>query len=186
MKNRPLFVIGLFCCALAAAPPAWSAVTAGELVAAAPLAAQPPGAGGPVSAEELIAGAREYDGRLVVFEGEVIRAVLPRGDHAWVNLHDGTAAVGVWVPLAATAEVRYAGQYKVRGDWVRVRGVFHRACPEHQGALDIHAEEFTVVAAGGPVAEHLGGGKVFALAVLLGALLCLLTFNLLNRKRARR
>ncbi len=165
MEKRLLLGIWVFCCVLAVAPPsAWPGVTA----------------------EELVTNARAHDGEMVVFEGEVIRAVLPRGDHAWINLHDGTTAIGVWVPLAATAEVRYAGQYKVRGDRVRVRGVFHRACPEHQGALDIHAEELTVVATGGPVTEYLGGGKAFALAVLLGVLLCLLTFNLLNRKRARR
>ncbi len=171
MKKTSFFIIGLFVAALAAAPCA---------------AAQPPEAARPVSAEELLNGARGYDGELVEFEGEVIRAVLPRGDHAWVNLHDGTAAIGVWVPLAATAEVRYAGTYKVRGDRVRVRGVFHRACPQHQGALDIHAVRFTVVAAGGPMEERLDRGKVFLLAVLLGVLSCLLIYDLLSRKRARR
>jgi hypothetical protein len=171
----------------------WIWGLAGCLGAAAPLMAQPPEAREavsvavrPVSVAALIADTGEYDGRLVDIEGEVIGAVLPRGDHAWVNLHDGTGAVGVWVGLAAAAEVRYAGQYKVRGDRVRVRGVFHRACPEHQGALDIHARTFTVVAAGGPVAERLDNRKVFALAVLLGVLLCLLTYKLLNRKRALR
>jgi len=165
MKKTLFFIIGLLGVALAAVPPA-----AGQLL----------------TAEELFAGARDHDGEVVEFEGEAIRAVLPRGDHAWVNLYDGTGAIGVWVPLEATVEVRYAGTYKVRGDRVRVRGVFRRACPEHQGALDIHADTLAVVAAGGPVEESLDAGKVFALAVLLGVLSCLLIYNLLNRKRAPR
>ncbi|MGE5279185.1 MAG: DNA-binding protein [Deltaproteobacteria bacterium] len=154
--------------------------------AGAALALARPAAGEVLSADELIGAARVYDGRVVDFEGEAIRAVLPRGDHAWINLNDGTAAIGVWVPLAAAAEVRYAGAYKLRGDRALVRGVFHRACPEHQGALDIHAVSFRVAVAGGPLEEHLGRRKVVALAVLLGVLSCLLIFNLLNRKRARR
>jgi hypothetical protein len=162
--RRILFVVGIFLWAVMSFPRA---------------------AGAAMSSKDLIAHARGYDGQAVIFEGELIRGVLPRGDHAWCNLNDGANAIGVWVPRPATAGVRYAGRYQVRGDWIRVQGVFHRACPEHQGALDIHADALLVVRPGGPVPDVLQRSKVFSLAVLLGVLVCLLIFKILNRKRAQ-
>jgi len=42
-----------------------------------------------LSSSELIRNAKEYDGKLIVYSGEVIGDVMLRGEFAWVNINDG-------------------------------------------------------------------------------------------------
>ena len=101
-----------------------------------------------VGAKALIADPRAYDGREILFEGEAIGDAMRRGDHAWVNVLDADAALGVYAPVAATNEIGVFGSSRAKGDLVLVRGVFHRACPDHGGDMDIHATSITVVQPG--------------------------------------
>jgi hypothetical protein len=135
-----------------------------------------------LTSTELIKNAKQYDDKVVVYEGELIGSVLKRGQFAWLNLNDGENAVGVWVPLAAAQAVRYAGNYKSRGDWIRVSGIFRRACPEHGGGLDIHAQAISVLREGASVSEVLYRKKVFFLFLLLGVLACLLIIHILKMR----
>ena len=107
----------------------------------------------------LIEKAKEYDGKDVKYKGEVIGEVMRRGNFAWVNLHDGENAVGVWVPVSLTKNILYTGSYKTKGDTFEVDGVFNRSCPEHGGSLDIHAQAFTKISSGRSVDERIEEGK---------------------------
>jgi len=93
---------------------------------------------------ELIDNAKKYDGQVVDFEGEVIGDVMSRGGHVWLNLNDGRNVVSVWAEGETARDIQFAGSYKRRGDWLLVRGIFHRACEEHGGDLDIHAQTVSV------------------------------------------
>ncbi len=101
-----------------------------------------------VSPGTLVSGAKEFDGKEVVVEGEVIGDVMVRGPYAWVNVLDAGVAIGAWVPVAQTRDIVATGSYRAQGDRVRIAGVFHRVCPEHGGDMDIHAQACTKVAAG--------------------------------------
>lgn len=125
-----------------------------------------------VSSTELINNARQYDGKTVVYEGEVIGEVLLRGEHAWMNINDGLNAIGVWVKRDMARDITHSGSYRAKGDWVSVAGIFHRACPEHGGDLDIHATELRRIGAGRIIKQHLNITKRNLSLVLLG-LLCL-------------
>ncbi len=103
---------------------------------------------GAVSSTDLIEDAKALDGQTVVYVGEVIGDVLPRGDHTWLNISDGTNAIGVWVEAQALEPVPTPGRYGQQGDTVRVTGVFYRACREHGGDMDIHAITVELVAKG--------------------------------------
>lgn len=92
-----------------------------------------------VSSTELIENAKLYDGKDVVFQGEVIGDVMKRGDFSWVNINDGQNAIGVFFENSISCGITFTGDYDHRGDIVKVRGVFHRACLEHGGDMDIHA-----------------------------------------------
>jgi LPXTG-motif cell wall-anchored protein len=120
-----------------------------------------------VTSDALISGAASFDGKEVVFIGEAIGDVMARGDHAWVNLSDGANALGVWLPLSLLPRITFLGSYRAKGDTLRVRGVFHRSCPDHGGDMDIHAREVETAATGAPV-EHSVHPASLALA---GALL---------------
>ncbi len=126
----------------------------------------------PVSSGQLIGKANEYDGQVVAYAGEAIGDIMLRGDHVWVNVHDGTSAIGVWLPKSVVAQRIRGGSYASKGDWVEVSGIFRRACPEHGGDLDIHAEAIRIITPGRPLRERLSVDKR-NMAVTLMVCLCL-------------
>ncbi len=136
----------------------------------------------PVSSTELINNAKQYDGKIVIYEGEVIGDIMKRGDFAWVNVNDGQSAIGIWINTSLVKDIVYTGSYKSVGDGVEVTGIFHRACPEHGGDLDIHAEVLRKTALGRSVQEKLNPGKRNLVIVLLGVLCLIWILTLLKRK----
>ena len=127
---------------------------------------------------ELVDRSLQWNGKTVTIEGEAIGEMLPRGDCAWVNVNDGTNAVGVWMPLADAKKIGVYGDYHHTGDTLRVTGTFSRDCAEHGGDVDIHSVSVRLVKAGGEVEHPVSGGKKAAAAglsaaALLAALFCL-------------
>lgn len=174
MRRRALRVVG---CALLAAALAGLAWPLSVMAAAgAPLtSAGAPGSGA------LVEHPAQWDGRVISFVGEAIGEVMQRGRNAWLHLNDDaysrqvphdTALVGynsgqaVWVSAELAAQVKVCGDYSHRGDLVRVVGVFHAACPEHGGDMDIHALELEVVQPGSPIPHSVSGLRAGAAAVL--------------------
>lgn len=135
-----------------------------------------------LSSTELIKDAKQYDGKPVVYAGEVIGDVMPRGGNAWVNINDGNNALGVWMSAALAKEINYKGSYKSRGDSLEVTGIFHRACLEHGGDLDIHAQGSRKLASGRMVDQRLNLDKRNLSLILLGALLIIWISALFRKK----
>lgn len=127
-----------------------------------------------VSSADLIEKAKEYDGRTITCTGEVIGDIMNQGDHTWINVSDGNnSAVGVWTETGSLSGVTLAGRYDIRGDTVKVTGVFHRACPDHGGDFDIHAVSVELVKPGYAVVHDTAAWKIALAAVLfIGACLC--------------
>ncbi|MFA5144837.1 MAG: DNA-binding protein [Candidatus Omnitrophota bacterium] len=136
----------------------------------------------PISSSELINNAKQYDGKIVVYEGEVIGDVMARGDHAWVNINDGENAIGIWINSSLAKDIAYTGSYKSVGDGIEVTGVFHRACAEHGGDLDIHAQAIRKTTSGRNIREKLNPGKRNFVIVLLGVFCLVWILTLLKRK----
>ena len=128
---------------------------------------------GLISSRELINNAKLYDGKTVVYEGEVIGDVMVRQDYAWVNLNDGLNAIGVWVPKTLIKNISYEGSYKFKGDWLEVTGTFSRSCAYHGGDLDIHAQALRKTGYGRVLTERLNLGKR-NLFLVLTVILCLI------------
>jgi hypothetical protein len=136
---------------------------------------------GIISSTELINNAKLYDGKTVVYEGEVIGDVMVRQDYAWVNLSDGTNAIGVWIPKSLTKDILYEGSYKSKGDWLEVTGTFSRSCSQHGGDLDIHAQAIRKTGSGRALAERLNLGKRNIFLVLTVMLCLILILRRLKR-----
>ena len=85
---------------------------------------------------------------------------MKRGDFSWVNINDGKDALGVWARNDLLKDLVYTGNYKCKEDWVEVTGVFHRACLEHGGDLDIHADSLRKISSGRNKQERLNTEKV--------------------------
>lgn len=123
-----------------------------------------------VSSNELLSNPNKFDNSRVVYEGEVIGDVMMRGSHAWLNIWDGTNTIGIWSTREDARNIRYAGRYGSKGDKITVRGIFHKACPEHGGDLDIHAEEIIAHVYGGKVSHPVDSGKIKTTVILCGVL----------------
>ncbi len=124
-------------------------------------------AGAAVSSGELIEKGAEYDGKAVEYSGEAIGEGMTRGDHGWINVSDGANALGVWVSAAALSSIHAYGTYRTGGDVLRIRGTFHRACAEHGGDMDLHADSVEVLERGSPTPREVP----FATLLLAGIFL---------------
>jgi len=136
----------------------------------------------PVTSSQLIENAKQYDNQSVVFQGEAIGEVMRRGNFAWVNINDGTNAIGIWVSEEMSKEINYLGSYKAKGDILEVEGIFHRACPQHGGDMDIHAQVIKKIQAGHAVKETLDTNKRNIVLILAGVLCLALIFQALKKK----
>ncbi len=134
-----------------------------------------------VSSPELINKAKEYDGKTVVYQGEVIGDVMARGDNAWINLNDGKNALGIWIKKDLTKLIAYTGSYKTRCDELEIIGVFHRSCLVHGGDLDIHAESLLRIKDGNKVEEKMSSRRL-VFSFVLGATLLLLWISKLSAR----
>jgi hypothetical protein len=133
-----------------------------------------------VSSTELINNAKLYDGKTVVYEGEVIGDIMVRGEFAWINVNDNQNAIGIWLDKGLIKDIMHTGSHKVEGDVVEITGIFHRACIEHGGDLDIHAQALRKVKDGKAIVERPNTGKRNLVFVLLGALCLVWILNQLK------
>ncbi|MDD5174292.1 MAG: DNA-binding protein [Candidatus Omnitrophica bacterium] len=139
-----------------------------------------------VSSNELISNARQYNGKTVRYEGEVIGDIMKRGDHAWININDGQNAIGIWAEGASVKDIAYTGGYKSKGNKVEIIGIFHRACVEHGGDLDIHAQTIRKLSSGGVISDTLNLKKLKIIVILLGILLFIWILELMQGKLQHR
>jgi len=116
----------------------------------------------PVSVAQLIASTKEYDGKALTIQGEVIGDLMKRGDHAWVNILGDGVAIGVWMTEKEASLIHEVGRYGSAGDVLQVSGIFHRACPDHGGETDIHATTVQVLRRGSKNAVRMRPGRLAA------------------------
>jgi hypothetical protein len=135
-----------------------------------------------ISSDELINNAKLFDGKSVVYIGEVVGDIMIRGEYAWINVLDGKNAIGIWAGKDLVKDIAYMGSYKFKGDVVEVSGIFHRACLQHGGDLDLHAQSLTKIIAGRPTQETPNFKKRNIVILLLGALVLIWILTLLKRR----
>ncbi len=119
-----------------------------------------------ISGNDLVENAKLYDGKTIEFQGEVIGDIMARGKHAWLNVNDGSRAIGIWTSKELTQKIKHIGGYRYLGDKIKVIGVFNRACSQHGGDLDIHATEISILERGEKI-EHPVNPVKAALALIL-------------------
>lgn len=138
----------------------------------------------PISSTELINNAKQYDGKVVDYRGEVIGDIMIRSQYAWVNINDGQNAIGIWTTKTLIKNITYKGSYSFKGDVVEVIGKFNRSCPEHGGDLDIHAQTMCKLTSGKQIFEGLDFNKIKIAFILLGIafLLYIIVFKIVLTK----
>ncbi|MBN1288399.1 MAG: DNA-binding protein [Actinobacteria bacterium] len=152
-----------------------------------------------ISISELIDEMDKYDGMSVTVKGEVIGDIMIRGEYAWITVNDGpyseknlesgaefsgvsNIGIGIWIPSGDVYSIKSVGGYSRKGDTVEVEGVFHRACSEHGGDTDIHANSLKVVREGYVIPHPFSYFKLL-IAALLAGISGLLIYVLVKRKK---
>ncbi|MDP3730084.1 MAG: DNA-binding protein [Candidatus Omnitrophota bacterium] len=118
------------------------------------------------SSGELIEKSKELNGRKLSYKGELVTAILASGEYSWINLNDGSNAIGVWCRSGLLDGVKFAGDYKSRGDVIEVDGILNRACSVHNGELDIHADTVKIVKCGHDVKRVINTNRMQSAAAL--------------------
>jgi len=137
-----------------------------------------------VSSIDMIESAALLDGSKVAFSGEAIGQAMERGTMAWVNVGDSGGATGVWMSADSAASIRAFGSYAFLGDSLRITGTFHRACSEHGGDMDIHAEFVELLRPGKRVDHPLDTARLMiAIALSLAAALALMLLRAKDKRR---
>ena len=124
-----------------------------------------------VDINSLIENGKAMNNTSVTVEGEAIGEALERGDYSWVNINDGTNAIGIWLKKFDAEMIKYYGDYEHVGDTVRITGTFSNNCSEHGGDVDIHCTSIEIVKEGHNVKNEVPGAKILTAAVLLCAAL---------------
>lgn len=119
-----------------------------------------------IEINSLIERAAELDGQEVTVQGEVIGERMDRGDFTWVNINDGTNAIGIWLSKEDADKIINYGNYKNKGDVVKITGTFYRACSEHGGEADIHNHRLVIAEQGYRVNKEVSSTKIITAAIL--------------------
>lgn len=116
---------------------------------------------------DLIENAKKLDGKVVTIQGEAIGECMDRGEYSWVNINDGTNAIGLWLETNKAIKISRYGNYKYIGDTIKITGIFHRACTEHGGEADLHVNTLKVVNTGYLVYEKIPLLKIIGAIILV-------------------
>ena len=136
------------------------------------------------SVTDLITKAPELDGKTVTVRGEAITEALERNNgYSWVNILDGSSAIGVWMKNDLKDQIKNYGTNLVKGDIVEITGKFFRNDPEADGELDLRADSLKVVESGYPTPEKINPLKVIVLAILSLVALLLFADNIYKNKK---
>jgi len=122
----------------------------------------------------LINKSNQLDGQTIRFRGEVVGDILRRGKHCWSNVYDGSQAIGVYSQTKMVESIKFIGDYKHTGDTVEVLGIFHNACKEHGGELDIHAKQIRIIKIGAVRKHPLSKPKMYLTISLLFCMILIL------------
>ena len=182
-----LLVLGLACGGIAA--PTALAVSGGAQVPVQDVEAlSNPSTYSSVDIRSLLSAGKRQDGRDVSFTGEAVGSpIVADADHVWVNVKGGGAMVGVYMDAELAKRITHYAAYEQTGDMITVSGTYHLACPDHNGELEVHAEQVEINAEGeswtssvNPVTYAAG----FVL-IVVGVTLTLVRQSLRGRARFR-
>jgi hypothetical protein len=116
---------------------------------------------------DIIENGKELDGKIVIIKGEAIKEAMKRGDYTWINISDGSNAMGIWIKSSDSEKISFYGDYKHKGDTVKVTGTFNRSCSEHGGDMDIHGGTLEIVLPGEETVRPLDTDKIKLSGILI-------------------
>ena len=137
-----------------------------------------------LTSEELLRDTRKWDGKNVIFQGEAIGEIMPRGNFVWLNLQDDFGAIGIWASQDMAQAIQYTGDYRHKGDTVEIEGQFFRADPRLGGELYIRAQRLKIVNPGNVMVQPLHPLKIEIAAIFSIGILMLGLFRISMKRKS--
>jgi hypothetical protein len=123
-----------------------------------------------VTLNQLVEESKTFDGKTVIVTGEALTEAMERGEYAWVNINDGTNAMGVFMPIESVKAIKSYGNYHRYGDQIEIEAVFNRSCVQHGGDMELHLVKYLSVVPG-----HDREMPVKTLNLLIAVILTIMT-----------
>lgn len=130
---------------------------------------------------DLIENGRNLDNKIITVQGEVIGDRMKRGNYSWINISDGSNGMGIWIKNEDADAIKVYGNYNNKGDTVEIEGKFNRACKEHGGDMDIHAQSIKIIKAGYPVNHAINRNKIITALLLTAVTIILAILSKMKR-----
>ena len=130
-----------------------------------------------------------YDKQTVQVTGEVVGDRITAGDgrHCWLQLASpsDSSTVSVYLTNESADKVDTYGAYGRKGTTLQVRGTFNLACPDHDGASDLHAQVVTVTEKGKATPDEFDINAFIPgmVTVMIGLALMVVFYLLRERQR---
>ena len=130
-----------------------------------------------------------YDKQTVQVTGEVVGDRITAGDgrHCWLQLASpsDSSTVSVYLTNESADKVDTYGAYGRKGTTLQVRGTFNLACPDHDGASDLHAQVVTVTEKGKATPDEFDINAFVpgAVTVMIGLAMMVVFYLLRERQR---
>ncbi len=118
---------------------------------------------------------RALDGATVRIQGEAVGDKLTSSkEDVWINILGSTGScIGVEMSKDLSQLIANMGDYNTSGTVVQITGEYHVACHEHQGELDIHAQNIEILDVGGQIAHSFDLSQL-----ILSVILCIVALIL--------
>jgi hypothetical protein len=156
----------------------------------------------PAQTGALLDCPQSFDGTPVILRGEVVGAIVGRGERLWLQINDddyattlgplpthrtfqgGNSGMGVHVPVGLVEEITMVGGPGRRGDTVEVRGIFNRVDPRTGEVAVVRAHTLEVVEPGSAFEQPLlRDRQIVAYLVVLLAAAAILAARRVERRR---
>lgn len=130
-----------------------------------------------------------YDKQTVQVTGEVVGDRITAGDgrHCWLQLASpsDSSTVSVYLTNESADKVDTYGAYGRKGTTLQVRGTFNLACPDHDGASDLHAQVVTVTEKGKATPDEFDINAFIPgmVTVMIGLVMMVVFYLLRERQR---
>ena len=130
-----------------------------------------------------------YDKQTVQVTGEVVGDRINAGDgrHCWLQLASpsDSSTVSVYLTNESADKVDTYGAYDRKGTTLQVRGTFNLACPDHDGASDLHAQVVTVTEKGKATPDEFDFNAFIPgmVTVMIGLAMMVVFYLLRERQR---
>lgn len=121
-----------------------------------------------IKINDIIENSKSLDGSIVKFEGEAIGEGMNRGEYTWININDGSNAIGLWIKKEEASKILTYGDYHHKGDILEVEGIVNGSCDEHDGDIDVHVKSILIKEKGYKIDKYIDRSKLYISIILIG------------------